>query len=149
MVHESVCLEKKLLIPGAKVEEVALACNKALKDMGLKVMQTETTSDGSTTVMAGEGALVPLTLRTLLYPFSLQQFIKAAQRSGVHVVVSPSKEGVIVYSCGLSLDEFTGKPAKYEEEDVEEITDTMEALDFENKFLKRIREIFPGTEEVE
>jgi hypothetical protein len=32
---------------------------------------------------------------------------------------------------------------------VEEITDTMEALDFENKFLKKIKEIFPKTREME
>ena len=149
MAHESVCLEKKLLVPGAKVEDVEKACQKAFKEMGLKIMHAEMTSDGGETVMAGEGALVPLTLRTLLYPFSLQQFIKAAQRSGVHVVVSPSKEGVLVYSCGLSLDEFTGKPAKYDEDDVEEVTDTLEAIDFENKFLKKLQSTFPGTKEIE
>ena len=149
MAHEGVCLERKLLVPDAKVDDVASACQRAFKEMGLKTMKTDKTADGDTTVLAGEGALVPLTLKTLLYPFSIQQYIKAAQRSGVHVVISPSKEGVIIYSCGLALDELTGKPAKYDEEDVEEITDTMEALDFENKFLAKIKAIFPKTSEIE
>jgi len=88
-------------------------------------------------------------LRTLLYPFSLQQYVKAAQRSGVHVVISPSKNGVIVYSCGLALDELTGKSAKYASgEDIEEITDTMEALDFENKFIRKMKTAFPKTKEI-
>ena len=150
MVHEAVCLERKLLVPGAKVDDVTSACQKVFKEMGLRVMQTERTKEGNTEVFAGEGALVPLTLRTLLYPFSLQQYIKAAQRSGVHVVISPSEEGVIIYSCGLALDELTGKPAKYaSDEDIEEITDTMEALDFETKFIKKMKEIFPKTKEIE
>jgi hypothetical protein len=56
----------------------------------------------------------------------------------------------VIYSCGLALDERTGKPAEYpSDEDVEEIADTMEALDFENKFLAKIRKIFPMTREVE
>jgi hypothetical protein len=82
-----------------------------------------------TDVLGGEGAIVPLILKTLLYPFSIQQYIKSAQRSGVHVAISPSKEGVMLYSCGLALDELTGKPAKYvSDENLEEITDTMELL---------------------
>jgi len=149
MSHEAVCLEKKLYVPEAKLEDVASACQKALKDMGLKIMYTEETPEGSEIVMAGEGALVPLTVRTLLYPFSLQDFVKAAQRSGVHVVISPSPRGVIIYSCGLNLDELTGKPAKYDEEDLEEITGTLESLDFENKFLAKIKRTFPNTKEIE
>lgn len=150
MVHEAVCLERKFLVPGAKVENVLSICQKIFKGMGLKVTQSEKTPEGSTTVLAGEGALVPLTLRSVLYPFSLQQFFKSAQRSGVHVVISPSEDGVIVYSCGLALDERTGKPAEYEsDEDIEEITDTMEALDFENKFTEKIRVAFPKVKEIE
>jgi len=150
MVHEAVCLERKLHIPEAKVDDVALACRKTFKEMGLKIMKAEENREGGTTVMAGEGALVPLTLRTLLYPFSLQQYVKAAQRSGVHVVISPSKEGVIIYSCGLALDELTGKLAKYaSDEDIEEITDTMEALDFENKFIMKIKTLFPKAKEMQ
>jgi hypothetical protein len=150
MVHKAVCLERKLLIPGAKVDDVASACHKAFKEMGLKIMKEEKTREGNVTVMAGEGALVPLTLRTLLYPFNLQQYIKAAQRSGVHVAISPSEEGPIIYSGGIALDELTGKPAKYaSDEDIEEITDTMEALDFENKFIMKIKALFPKTKEIE
>jgi hypothetical protein len=149
MSHEAVCLERRLLVPDAKVDEVTLACQKAFKEMGLKVMKTEKTKEGSTTVLAGEGALVPLTLRTLLYPFSIQQYVKAAQRSGVHVVISPSKEGTMIYSCGLAIDELTGKPARFSDEDIEEITNTMEALDFESKFMKKIRELFPKAKEIE
>jgi hypothetical protein len=68
----------------------------------------------------------------------------------VHVVISPSKEGVIIYSCGLALDELTGKLAEYaSDEDVEEITDTMEALDFENKFIMKIKTLFPKTKEIQ
>jgi len=150
MSHEAVCLERKLVVPDVKVDDVALACQKAFKEMGLKVMKTERTKEGSATVLAGEGALVPLTLRTLLSPFSIQQYVKAAQRSGVHVVISPSEEGTMIYSCGLALDELTGKPAKsFSDEDMDEITNTMEALDFENKFLKKIKELFPKTKEIE
>jgi hypothetical protein len=150
MAHEAVCLEKRFLIPDAKVDDVASVCEKAFKEMGLKVTHSEKTPEGSMTVLAGERALVPLTLRTLLYPFSLQQFIKSAQRSGVHVVISPSEDGAIVYSCGLALDELTGKTAKYEsDEDIEEITDTMEALDFENRFTEKIRAAFPKAKEIE
>jgi hypothetical protein len=150
MSHEAVCLERKLLVPDAKVDDVALACQKAFKEMGLKVMKTERTKEGSATVLAGEGALVPLTLRTLLSPFSIQQYVKAAQRSGVHVVISPSEEGAMIYSCGIALDELTGKPAKsFSDEDMDEITNTMEALDFENKFMKKMKELFPKTKEIE
>lgn len=150
MVHAAVCAERKFLIPETGVDDVALVCQKILaKEMGLKIMESEKTEEGSRTVLAREGALVPLTLRTLLYPFSLQQYVKAAQRSGVHVVLSPSEGGVILYSCGLALDELTGKPAEYaSDEDVEEITATLEALDFENKFLNRLKASFPKTEEV-
>jgi hypothetical protein len=148
MAHPAVCSERKFLVPEAKVDEVASACRQAFKEMGLKIMKSEKTKDDSTDILAGEGALVPLTLRTLLYPFSLQQYVKAAQRSGVHVVTSPSKDGVIIYSCGLALDELTGKPAEYlSDDDIEEITNTLEALDFENKFLMKIKQIFPKARE--
>jgi hypothetical protein len=149
MAHAAVCAERKFLIPGAKVDEVASACQRAFKEMGLKTMKSEKTKEGSTDVLAGEGALVPLTLRTLLYPFSLQQYVKAAQRSGVHVVISPSEEGVIIYSCGIALDELTGKPVEHlSDEDVEEIANTLEALDFETKFITKITKIFPKSVEI-
>jgi hypothetical protein len=149
MAHEAVCLERKLLVPEAKLDDVALACRKAFMEMGLKIMKTEKTEDGSTTVLAGESALVALTLRTLLYPLSIQHYVKAAQRSGVHVVISPSKEGVMIYSCGLALDELTGKPARFSDEDIDEMANTLEALDFEDKFINRMKEQFPNTKEIE
>ena len=150
MSHEAVCLERRLLVPDAKVDDVALACLKTFKEMGLKATKTEKTKEGNTTVLAKEGALVPLTLRTLLFPFSLQHYVKAAQRSGVHVVISPSETGVMIYSCGLAFDELTGKPAEYvSDEDIEEITDTLEALDFENKFIRKMKELFPKANEIE
>jgi len=149
MVSEAVCSERKLLIPEAKIDEVVPACEKALKEMGLKIMETEKTKEGSTVVMAGENAFVPLVLRTLLYPFSLEQYVKAAQRSGVHVVLSTSDQGVILYTCGLVLDELTGKPVEQiSDDDEEDITGTLEALDFENKFLGKIRKVFPKTKEI-
>jgi len=150
MNHEAVCQERKFVVPDAEVDDVALACQKAFKEMGLRVMKTERTKEGSTTVLAGEGALVPLTLRTLLSPFSIQEYVKAAQRSGVHVVISPSEEGTVIYSCGLALDEITGKPTKsLSEDDMDEISNTIEALDFENKFIRKIKELFPKTKEIE
>lgn len=150
MSHEAVCLESKLLVPDATVRDVASACQRVLKEMGLRVDRTEMTKEGETTVFAREGLLVPLTLRTLLFPFSLQNYVKAAQRSGVHVVISPSNEGAVLYSCGLALDELTGKPAKFvSDEELEEFTNTMEALDFENKFVRKIREFFPRAKEAE
>lgn len=150
MSHEAVCLERKLLVPDAAVQDVASACQRVFKEMSLKVDRTETTKEGETTVFAREGVLVPLTLRTLLFPFNLQNYVKAAQRSGVHVVISPSKEGTVVYSCGLALDELTGKPAEFvSDEELEEFTNTMEALDFENKFVRKMKELFPRAKEAE
>jgi len=150
MSHEAVCLETKLLIPDATVEEVASVCQKVFKEMGLRVMKTEKTKDGTTTELAGEGALLPLIVRTLLYPFSIQQYVKAAERSGVHVVISPSDKDTVLYSCGLALDEMTGKPVdSLSDDDMDEITNTMEALDFENKFTKKIKEHYPKSKEIE
>lgn len=149
MIDGAVCSDRKFLIPDAKIDEVTLACQKALKEMGLKIIETEKTMEGNTSVLAGERALVPLTLRTLLYPFSIEQYVKAAQRSGVHIVLSTSKEGVMLYSCGLVLDELTGRPVNHiSDEDEEDITGTLEALDFENKFLGKIRTVFPNTKEI-
>jgi len=149
MVHAAVCLEKEVLIKDASVEEVISFCNEALKGMKLKIKKEESSRDGKTTIFASEGALVPLVLKTLLFPFSLGEYVKAAQRSGMHVVISPSKDGVHLYSCGIALDEVTGKLAKYtKDEVVEEVTDTMEALEFENKFIKKILRHFPKSKQV-
>jgi hypothetical protein len=150
MSSGAVCFERKFVIPNAKTDEVSSACQKAFKDMGLKVMKTEKSADGSATVLAGEGALLPLTVRTLLYPLSIQHYVKAAQRSGIHLVISPSPTGTVLYFCGLMLDEITGKPVEQlSDADMDEITNTIEALDFENKFLNKMKELFPKTREIE
>ena len=66
------------------------------------------------------------------------------------VVVSPSKDGIHVYSCGIALSEITGKRASYTKEEVaEEITDAAEAWDFENEFIKKILEHFPEAKKIE
>jgi hypothetical protein len=149
MVHAAVCLEKELLIEGASADEVTGFCNEALKGMRLRIKKEESTSDGKTSIFASEGALVPLVLKTLLSPFNMGEYIKKAQRSGMHVVVSPGKDGIHVYSCGIALDEITGKLARYtKDEVVEEVTDAMEALDFENRFIKKILEHFPKAKQI-
>ncbi len=149
MVHAAVCLEKEVLIEDASVDEVISFCNEALKGMKLKIKREESRRDGKTTIFASEGALVPLVMKTLLFPFSLGEYVRAAQRSGMHVVVSPGKDGIHLYSCGIALDEVTGELAKYtKDEVVEEVTDTMEALDFENKFIKKILGHFPKSKQI-
>jgi hypothetical protein len=67
----------------------------------------------------------------------------------MHVVVSSGKDGIHVYSCGLALDELTGKLAKYTKDEVaEEVSSTMEALDFENKFIKKILTHYPKAKQI-
>lgn len=149
MAHAAVCLEREVLIEDASMDEVNRFCDEALKGMKLRIKEEKTTRDGKTTIFASEGALVPLILKTLLFPFSLGEYVKRAQRSGLHVVISQNKDGIHVYSCGLALDELTGKLAKYtKDEVVEEVTNTMEALDFENKFIKKILGHFPKAKQI-
>ena len=149
MVHAAVCLEREVLIKDVSVDEVISFCEDALETMRLRIEKKESTSDDKTTIFAGEGALVPLVLKTLLFPFSLNDYVNTAQRSGLHVVISSGRDGIHVYSCGIALDEATGKLAKYtKEEVVEEVTDTMEALDFENRFIKGILERFPKAKQI-
>lgn len=150
MVHAAVCMEKSYLIPDANVDEIIESCHRVLKEMGLKIMKTEASQEGKTTVLAGEGAIVPLLVRALSFPFSLGDYLKAAQRSGVHVVVSKGQDGVHLFSCGIALDELSGKEAKYtKEEMIEEVTDTMEAWDFEDKFINKMKAAFPRMKEIE
>jgi hypothetical protein len=151
MVHGAVCLEKEVLIQGASVDEVTSFCNEALKGMRLRIKTEESSSDGKTTIFASEGALVPLVLKTLLSPlFNLGDYVKQAQRSGLHVVVSPGSDGIHVYSCGIALSETTGKLASYTKDEIaEEVTDAVEAWDFENKFIKKILEHFPKAKQIE
>jgi len=150
MVHAAVCMERSFLIPDATVDEVVETCHKVLKDMGLKIMKTESAKEGKTAVLAGEGAVIPLLVRALSFPFSLGDYLKAAQRSGVHVVVSQRQDGVHLFSCGIALDEISGKEAKYtKEEMVEEVTNTMEAWDFEDKFTNKMKAVYPKMKEIE
>jgi hypothetical protein len=54
-----------------------------------------------------------------------------------------------VHSCGIALSEITGKLASYtKDEVVEEVTDAMEALDFENRFIKKILKHFPKAKQI-
>lgn len=149
MANSVVCMDREVLIEDAPVDEVISFCNQALKGMRLRIEKEESSQDGRTTIFASEGAVVPLTLKVLLYPFSLGEYVKTAQRSGMHIVISPAKDGIHVYSCGIALDEVTGKLAEYtKDEIVEEVTNTMEALDFENKFIKRILVKFPKAKQI-
>lgn len=146
----SVCFERKLLISSATVDEVVKVCHDVLRDMGLKIMKEESTKEGQTTVFAGEGALVPLMTKALLSPLGLDNYVRAAQRSGIHIVISPSEKGIHLYACGLALDESTGKLEKYTKEELmEEVTDMVEAWDFENKFIQKISTRFPKVKEIE
>lgn len=144
-----VCVDREVLVPDASVDEVVSFCNQALEGMRLRIEKEESSGGGRTIIFASEGALVPLTLKVLLWPFSLGEYVKTAQRSGLHVVVSLGKDGVHVYVCGLALDEVSGKLAEHtKDEIVEEVTDTMEALDFENKFVKKLLEHFPKAKQL-
>ena len=149
MANSAVCMDREILIQDAAVDEVVSFCNQALKKMRLRIEKEESSQDGMTTIFASEGAVVPLMLKVLLFPFNLSEYVKTAQRSGMHIVVSPAKDGIHLYSCGIALDEVTGKLAEYtKDEIVEEVTSTMEALDFENKFIKRILVKFPKAKQI-
>jgi hypothetical protein len=149
MADAAVCFDREVLVKDASVDEVVSFCNQALKEMKLRIDKEEPSQDGKTTIFASEGALLPLTLKVLLRPFDLYEYVKKAQRSGLHVVVSSDEAGVHVYSCGIALDEITGKLAKYTKDKiVEEVTNTLDELDFENKFVKRILEHFPKAKQI-
>jgi len=149
MANSTVCIDREILIEDASVDEVISFCNQALKGMRLRIEKEESSQDGRTTIFASESAVVPLTLKVLLFPFNLSEYVKTAQRSGMHIVISRAKDGIHVYSCGIALDDVTGKLAEYtKDEIVEEVTNTMEALDFENKFIKRILIEFPKAKQI-
>ncbi len=144
----SVCFERKFLIRNISVGEVHDVCHRILREMGLKIMKEEFSEDGKTTVLAGEGALVPLITKALLNPFGLDDYVKSAQRTGIHLILSPTKSGVNLYLCGIALEDFGGKHKEYtREEVVEEVTDTLEDWEFEEKFLKKLLSIYPETKE--
>ncbi len=149
LTHEGVCVLKEFIIPSVTVDEVIEACHGFFKKMGLKILK-DTTRGSRTTVLAGEGALLPLTLRTLLFPFNLGEYVKTAQRSGVHIIVSKETDGVHLRACGVALDEVSGKPEKYTKDEVmEEATGMLEAWDFENKFVNMLKAQFPELKEVQ
>lgn len=146
-------LERKFLIRGANPSQVLDVCHKALRDIGLKVAEEEETEEGRTTILAAEGRAVPLIVKFLLAPIeaiaSIEPYIRAAQRSGVHVVISPAKDGTCLCVYGVALDELTGRLEKYtKEEFMEEVTDTLEAWDFEDKFINKIKAAFPKLKEI-
>jgi len=145
----SVCFERELLIHGTDVDQVVNACHKALGEMGLKIRKVESTKEGRTTVFAGEGALVPLMTKAFLHPLGLDDYVRSAQRSGIHIVISAGEDGIHLVACGIALDEVTGELEEYTKEDfMEEVTDTLEATDFEDKFVNKILARFPMTEEI-
>jgi hypothetical protein len=149
MANAAVCFDREVLVEDASVDEVVNFCNKALKTMRLRIEKEESSPEGKTTIFASEGALIPLTVKVLLWPFNLQDYVKRAQRSGLHVVVSSDTAGVHVYSCGIAVNEITGKLAEYtKDEIVEEVSNTLDELDFENKFVKRILEHFPRAKQI-
>jgi hypothetical protein len=149
MVNAAVCFEREFFIKDVPFDKVTSYCVEALKKMRLRIEKEESAGDGKTTIFASEGALVPLILKALLFPFSLGEYVKSAQRSGLHLLISPDKDGTHVYFCGLALDEVTGKLANYAKDEViEEVTSTMEALDFENRFIKRIQKRFPKAKQI-
>lgn len=144
MTHRSVCFQNELIIKDEPIDKIIKVSEDALRQIGLKVARKEKLKDGTTTVFAEERAFIPLIMKVLSYPFSLGEYIKSAQRSGLHIVISPCKEGIRVLSCGIALDEISGKTATYtKEETIEEITDLIEATDFEDKFLNAIKKAFP------
>jgi hypothetical protein len=142
------CRERELYIPDAKISKIVDVCNQALKEMKLKVIEEKSDGEGETTILAGEGALIPLLMKVLLHPIGLDDYIRAAQRSGIHIIISPSKKGVHLYTCGIALNEVTGKLKEYTKEDIiEEVTDTLEESNFEDLFIKKIKTTFPKIKE--
>jgi hypothetical protein len=147
MAEPTVCLNRKFLIKNASADKVISESHKALVNIGLK-LKKESSLDGKTSMFAAEGALVPITLKVITYVWNLSEYMKSAQRAGIHVLVVPSSEGVYMYVCGFSIGNITGRPEKYPEVSVEEVTDTLNALNFEEKFVNAMTSAFPELEEV-
>jgi hypothetical protein len=142
------CRERELFIPDVKMDKIIDVCNQTLKEMKLHLMEEKSDAEGKTSILAGEGALIPFLVKVMLHPVGLDDYARAAQRSGVHIVISPSKNGVHLYTCGIALNEVTGKLKEYTKEDiVEEVTDTLEEWNFEDSFIKKIKTMFPKTVE--
>ncbi len=146
MSQPIVCSNRLLLIRGSSVEAVVAAVNTALQNMGLKIKKSETFKGGKSSIFAAEGAWLPIILRILTFPLAFKDYTQSAQRGGIHLIVAPSDQGVGVNVCGLALDEITGRPEKYPEPSMEEVTDTLKSLDFEEKFINNLRISFPDLE---
>jgi hypothetical protein len=146
MSQPIICSNRLLLIRGSTVEAVVGAVEVTLKNMGLKIKKSETFEGGKSSIFAAEGAWLPIILRILTLPLAIKDYTKLTQRGGIHLLVTPSDEGVRVNVCGLALDEVTGRPEKYPEPSMEEVTDTLKALDFEEKFISNLRLSFPDLE---
>lgn len=143
-------MASEYVIRDATAEQVVAVCRQTVEEMGLKVMREEATKDGQSSVLAGEGALVPFVVKALLAPLGLDDFVRAAQRTGVHIGISPRDDGIHLYVCGIALEETTGKFEKFTRADLmEQVTDTMEAWDFKDRFIQKITHKLPKIEEVE
>jgi hypothetical protein len=128
------------------VEAVVAAVNTALQNMGLKIKNSETFEGGKSSIFATEGAWLPIILRIFTLPLTVKDYTQSAQRGGIHLIVTPSDEGVRVNVCGLALDEITGRPETYPEPSMEQVTDTLKSLDFEEKFISNLMISFPDLE---
>ena len=147
MSHPSVCENRKFLVKNASLDQLANACSQALKDMGLKIIDSKSTPDGKSSIFAAEGAALPLIMKTLSYPLRMEDYLKSAQRSGIHVLLAPGEGGIFLHVCGIALENLSGRPEKYPEVNIEEVTDTIKNLELEKRFIKRITSAFPGTAE--
>jgi hypothetical protein len=147
MSEPSVCLNRKFLIKGVSIDQVGSESHRILKEIGLK-LKKEATIDGNTSIFAAEGALVPITMRVISYPLRLSEYISSAQRAGIHILLTPAPDGVNMYVCGFSVGDLSGRPEKYPEVSIEEVTDTLKALDFEEKFINTIVSSFADIKEV-
>jgi hypothetical protein len=146
MSQPTICSNRLVLIRGSHPEAVVRAVEVALKEMGLKIKKSESFEGGKTSIFAAEGAWLPITLKMITFPLTIKDYTKSAQRGGIHLLVAPSGDGVQVNVCGLALDEVTGRPEKYQEPSMEEVTDTLKSLDFEEKFINNLRLSFPDLE---
>ena len=146
MSEPAICSYRKLLVRDASVPQVEEACRKAIKDIGMKVKKEEPSEKGTISIFAAQGALVPLTMKVLSHPFGMDDYLKSAQRSGIHLLVAQAENGVNVTFCGLALGDTTGRPQKYPEVTIEEVTDTLDDLEFEEKFIKALKTSFPKLE---
>ena len=144
------CMASEYVIGNATAGQVVAACRQIVDEMGLKVIKEESAKDGQISVLAGEGVLVPFVVKALLIPLGLDDFVRAAQRTGVHIGISPQDDGIHLYICGIALQEATGKFERYTQANLmEQVTDTMEAWDFKDRFVQKIKKKLPEIAKLE